>query len=159
MSVTFSPAWHPGDPAIELPELPGWDATPEAWDAWHDAVEAAEGPRVNVSNTNAVHLLGLLGLTGDGTALADREADPLAVPEVELVGEADAGDFLGRVLIALAVNPADAGTATISSGGPGTGTALMVDCGRRAGYSEDRLGELRTVAEAARAAGRTVAWS
>jgi hypothetical protein len=143
VTVTFSVAGDAASSTATRPATPAWDADAAAWAAWHGEVEALDGPSVNVSNTNAAHLLALLGLFDTG----------------ELVGQLAADDFLGRVLLALAVNPADAGIPATSTGGPGTGTALVVDCGRRVGYTEARLDQLRTVAEAARAAGRAVVWS
>jgi GAF domain-containing protein len=155
MSVTFSVMLDPAAPIRPRPEVPGIDAPDEAWDAWYEALEALDGPSVNVSNTNAAHLLALLGLTPAGTST--ERPDPFDCGD--LSGALPADEFLGRVLIALAVNPADAGIPSTSEGGPGTGTAEVIDCGRRPGYSDERLDQLRTLAEAARDAGREVVWS
>lgn len=96
---------------------------------------------VNVSNGNAVLLLDLLGLAG---------------PDA-WCGRVDGADFLGRVLLAQAIAPADAGRPALETT-TGTG-ARLVDCGRPAGYADDRLTQLRSIAEAAAAAGSTVDWS
>jgi hypothetical protein len=102
-------------------------------------------PDVNVSNANAAHLLGLLGFPVD---LEDEEAG--------LYGTASAEDFLGRVLVAQAVNPADAGVPVTEEQGEGM---LLVRCGRRVGYSEDRLASLRELADFAISRGQTIQWS
>lgn len=83
------------------------------------------GPQVNVSNTNAVLLLGLLGLPAD--------------PD----GECPAEDFLGRVLVAQALQD------TVCDDQRGTlshteGRVTWV--GRRPGYIAERLADLHTLA-------------
>lgn len=72
------------------------------------------------------------------------------------MGSMPAQDFLGRVLVAQAVNPADAGVPARVM--PSEGGATMIDCGRREGYSEDRLGQLHELAEFAVSRGRTIQW-
>lgn len=95
-----------------------------------------EPPYVNVSNANAIRLLEVLGLPCTFDMLGDSEP---------------ADDFLGRVLMALAVNPADPGLPAIEEGN-------VIDCGRRPGYLEDRLGQLRDVAAWAAAHRKVVMW-
>ncbi|THA53269.1 hypothetical protein E6R62_19470 [Streptomyces sp. A1136] len=90
------------------------------------------GVEVNMANSNAARVLGVLGYE-------------------ELAGDAEADDFLGRVLVALALVPVDAGR-------PATAEGRFVDCGRRAGYIQERLEELRALAEEARAQGLPVYW-
>lgn len=98
--------------------------------------ESAGAPQLNVTNINAVFLLEHLGFpAGD-----------------ELVGSIDADDLLGRVLIAEALAPEDEGVESTQDG-------LMTYCGRQPGYLQDRLAELREVAEGARKLGRKVQWS
>ncbi|MFD3539671.1 hypothetical protein ACFWUQ_09235 [Streptomyces sp. NPDC058662] len=87
---------------------------------------------VNMANANAVRVLDVLGYD-------------------ELYGDADAEDFLGRVLVALAVAPADAGR-------PATVDGNFIDCGRPPGYTQTRLEELRELAEDACARRLRVAW-
>lgn len=58
-------------------------------------IESDPAPEVNVSIFNAVHILNLLGI-------------PATIDD-ELVGSMDPTDFLGRILMAEAINPADAG--------------------------------------------------
>lgn len=99
-------------------------------------------PEVNVSNANAVHLLGLLGVQVEHDG--------------ELLGSMSAQDFLGRVLVALAVNPADAGIPVTTSTAPSGMT--LVDCGRSEGYADRRLAELRDVAEFAVGHDRLIQW-
>ncbi|MFE6714043.1 hypothetical protein [Streptomyces sp. NPDC057695] len=87
---------------------------------------------VNMANANAARVLDVLGYD-------------------ELAGDAEADDFLGRVLVALALVPADTGR-------PPTAEGRFVDCGRRAGYVLERLEDLRVLAEEARASGLPVYW-
>jgi hypothetical protein len=108
------------------------------------AVEADPSPEVNVSNTNAMHLLGLLGFPSQ----ADEDGS--------LCGSTTAEDFLGRVLLAQAINPSDAGVPVTTE--VGRGGATMVRMGRRAGYSDDRLTSLRELADFAVDRGRDVQW-
>lgn len=103
-----------------------------------NAVYADLAPTLNVSNRNAVDLLTLLGLNLDA--------------DDDLCGSIDASDLLGRVLIAVAVEPADAGR-------PSTTTGIMVDCGRPENYFEDRLDQLRTICGWAAERGVGIAWS
>lgn len=59
-------------------------------------LEADSGPELNVSNVNALHHLGLLGYTEDECEVGIRCSET-------------AENFLDRVLLAPALNPADAG--------------------------------------------------
>lgn len=95
-------------------------------------------PSVNMSNTNALHLL-----------------DTLGFPEREYVGSTDAEDFLGRILLALAVAPHDAGIPSHVVPGPG---ATVINGGREDGYTQRRLEQLRTLAEFARLHRVNVTW-
>ncbi len=78
---------------------------------------------VNVSNINARRLLGTLGF--------DTE---------DLSGSSEGDDFVGRVLLALALEPEDEGVPIVEQQG-------FVDCGRPHGYLQARLGELQTLGE------------
>jgi hypothetical protein len=93
---------------------------------------------VNLANANAMDVLGRLGF--------DIE---------DLVGSADADDFLGRCMVAN-VGQLDDGLTEAVSTFPGGST--MVDCGRRPGYFADRMGELYDVAMQARSLGLRVVW-
>src|SRR5215471_8779357 len=117
----------------------------------NDADEAACGCRadeVNVSNANAAALLELLGLRPDGEPVGTLPV--LDLPDFgELMGQCPGEDFLGRVLTARAFLDArgDEGTpAHVLSGGPGTGSAMVVECGRAPGYFGDRLAQLENLA-------------
>lgn len=91
-----------------------------------EAVEEDPSPFLGVSYHNARHLLNLLGYGSDTSA----------------IGGSDNGEaFLGRVLVALAANPADA-----------------VESARPEGYSEACLERLREVATFAASRGRDVQW-
>ncbi|MFB8442676.1 hypothetical protein ACFC7A_26860 [Streptomyces niveus] len=90
------------------------------------------GEAVNMNNANAARVLGALGYA-------------------ELSGDEDAELFLGRVLLALALDPEDAGRPAITEG-------RFTDGGRRAGYTGERLLELCSLAEYAREHSKYVTW-
>lgn len=108
------------------------------------AVESDPAPSMRVSDTNAMHLLGLLGLPSE-----PDESGSLA-------GSTSAEDFLGRVLLAQAINPEDAGVPVTTE--VGQGGATMMRMGRHPGYSDDRLVCLRELADFAVGRGRDVQW-
>lgn len=92
-----------------------------------------QGDFIDMNNSNASAVLDALGYS-------------------EPYGEEDAEFFLGRVLLALAVAPADAGL-------PATGTdTRFIDCGRPAGYVQMRLEELHALAQYAATAGLLITW-
>lgn len=96
------------------------------------------GPTINMNNGNAAQILGLLGLPFDGDW-----------------GEASAQDFLGRVLIAIAL------VDTASTDRHGTFDASngrWVDCGRHPGYLAGRLAELHQLAEQAATNNTPITW-
>lgn len=119
-----------------------------------DEQVSAEELEINVSNYNARHLLGTLGF--------DTE---------ELCGEATGEVFLGAVLIAQGLAPADEGvpshelTADEKAADPvlamlGTSTGMtVIHAGRHEGYTEERLDGLRELAQFAFARDLTVVWS
>lgn len=95
-----------------------------------------ESGDVNMANANAAFVLDSLGLPTD-----------------DLSGGLPADDFLGRVLMALAIAPEDEGR-------PGYQVAeRLFDCGRRPGYLQDQLGALRELAEQCTPLGAEVAWA
>lgn len=112
-------------------------------------IENGADEAVNVSNANAGHLLGVLGYEVDWS---------------DLYGEATAEDFMGRVLVAQAVNPVDAGvparelTSVEKTASLFAGFDTVIDCGRRAGYTDGRLTELRELAQLAAERGVSIAW-
>lgn len=91
---------------------------------------------LNVTSSNAKMLLDTLGVVETG----------------DLTGEMDAEDFLGRILIALGVNPTDAGV-------PATRDGFWNTMGRNEGYTDARLLELEEVARYAVDNKLTVSWS
>lgn len=107
-----------------------------------EALEESPFPGINVTSVNARALLDVLGIT--------REECP------DLVGGEAPEAFLGRVLMAQAVNPADAGVAASEVPGPG---ARSIDLGRDEGYIDERLAQLRSLAEFCVAEGREVIWA
>lgn len=108
------------------------------------AIESDPSPEMNVANDNAMHLLGLLGLPSEPDECGS------------LGGSTTAEDFLGRVLIAQAVSPSDAGVPVTEE--TGQGGVTMIRMGRRVGYSDDRLTTLRELADFAVDRGRDVQW-
>jgi hypothetical protein len=121
-------------------------------------------PEVNLSNHNASMVLETLGVD-----VAD-----------DLCGSMSADDFLGRVLIALAISPADEGMPAYKlTGADYTGqggllggllaglaeaeandepTATFWQGARPAGYLQERLEMLREIAEFAKSKGWGVCW-
>lgn len=124
--------------------LPGTDADGE-WEP--NPLE------VNLANGNAVLVAAALGLQLD----ADYPGD--------LSGAIDAQDFLGRVLVALAISPADEGMPAheLLPGDAGRlawfGDATVIQGARHPGYLQERLEQLRALAEYAVARNVQVWWS
>lgn len=102
-------------------------------------LEEDPSPQVNLSNFNARFVLAALGVDSE-----------------DLCGEDGAESFLGRVLTALAIAPVDEGVPAHDLPGPG---AQVVECGRRAGYLQERLAVLHEVALWAVERGRCVQWA
>lgn len=109
----------------------------------------------NFSNVNAVRIAESLGFRLD----PDHDGD--------LFGEMDAAKFLGHVLVALAIAPADEGMPAFElSPGDSAGIFGVVQEGgprfiqgaRRPGYLQDRLRELHALAEWAVANNQPVQW-
>ncbi|MET7717730.1 hypothetical protein [Streptomyces sp. NPDC005407] len=90
------------------------------------------GEPVNMANSNAARVLDTLGY-----------AEPY--------GEEDAQLFLGRVLLAFALDPEGAGRPAVTD-------VRFIDCGRSQGYAQSRLNELHELAEYAQARGLRVTW-
>jgi hypothetical protein len=100
-----------------------------------------EEPEVQMSNSNAVDLLDVLGLIEEGADFSDY-----------CVGSMPAQDFLGRVLVAKAVAPESAERLPESQGNIHYG-------GREAGYVQAKLERMQEMAEWAIANQRKVIWS
>ena len=99
---------------------------------------------VNMSNRNARPVLESLGIEGDDL----------------WCGSMDAQEFLGRVLMALAVAPTDEGLPEHEwEGASEFGFGRFIDAGREPGYLQARLERLHEVAAAAVADGLQVVWS
>jgi hypothetical protein len=107
-------------------------------------VPAVEFPEINLANGNARKMLEVLGVDVDD----------------DLCGEVSADDFLGRILVALALSPVDEGMPAYKiSGGVGSGEGAEFWQGARpAGYTQEVLGRLREVAEFAKSKGWGVCW-
>lgn len=112
-------------------------------------VPAADELSVNMSNANAATVCATLGV--------DLE-------DWGWCGSLTAEDFLGRVLVALAIQPADEGVPAheVPFGVPGrpawTGEARFIECGRAPGYIQERLGQLRELADWAVANGTEISF-
>jgi hypothetical protein len=83
--------------------------------------------------------------------------DALGLDPVDMSGALPADDFLGRVLMAEAVAPHDEGLPSYDDT-QATGPT-WIECGRREGYLQERLAELRELAEAAKNEGAEVSWA
>lgn len=99
---------------------------------------ATGSPKVNMANGNAKQVFDLLGLTFDGDW-----------------GTTTGPDFLGRVLLALAL----IGTTTDGVGRPEVVDGRWTHGGRRPGYLAERLAELHHLASWAIEHGADVDWS
>lgn len=133
---------------------------PDIDEVFVDAVHA--DLHVNVNAQNAADLFALLGLP---TTNSDGEFG---------VGESAADDFLGRVLLAQGIAPADAGTdaRTLTSADrddphvasplralAAAGFSNLVMCAREPGALDMLLVRLAALATAARQEGRRITWS
>lgn len=133
------------------------------------ACEADPAPSVNVTNLNASDLFRALGILADdpaGEAAAHISFEEMTfdgVPEGDPAdspfngGSMAPEDFLGRVLLALAITPADEGRPEIDATRPGG--AVTVLCARRPGYLQMRLAELHELAQFAVSRNRMIFWS
>jgi hypothetical protein len=102
------------------------------------ACPEAEELEINMSNSNAAVVCAALGI--------DLDAEGWC-------GSLPAEDFLGRVLVALAIQPSDEGIPVHELP---TGGVRWVECGRRPGYIQERLGQLHELAQWAVAHGAEV---
>ena len=112
----------------------------------------AEELEVNMSNSNAAQVASTLGI--------DLDAEGWC-------GNMGAEDFLGRILVALALSPADEGMpsfqlapgdsagifGTVREGGP-----TFIQGARRPGYLQERLEQLRELADWALANGAEISF-
>jgi hypothetical protein len=103
------------------------------------AVEADPAPSFGAGGSNTAHLLKLLGLP--------------STPDEDgcFFGSMPAQDFLDRVLAAQAAS-VDYRVPAFAAAGP------SIHVGRRPGYAEQRLADLRAIAEFGVSRGRTVQW-
>jgi hypothetical protein len=106
-----------------------------------DAQDQTSDLEINVSNANAAFILDALGYAE-------------SVTEGELFGETSGEDFLGRVMVALGLAPADEGRPSP----PDADHVTVVDCGRRPGYLQEKLDMLRELGDAAKGFGSMVVW-
>lgn len=120
-------------------DLPGHDM---CYDCREEQIDACPvcSLSLNVSNVNGAQILASLGVESD------------------YCGSIDPADLLGRSLLG-PVTTDDSGIAPTVDGGPGTGRAMLVECGLPAGYFAERFGRLADLASSAMAHGLVVAWS
>lgn len=99
--------------------------------------------KMNVSNSNAGMLFGVLGV------------------EADWCGAMDADEFLGYVLVALGMPLDDSEVKTTESqamGPDGPVGPRIIECGRPAGYVTQRLTTLAGMAVEAKRLGRRITW-
>lgn len=112
--------------------------------------EMAGAPEVNMANDNAMLVMQALGLlTGESP---EQDWDDMWGGASECPAE----DLLGRALMALAVSPSDEGAPAYDDSRPAG--PRWINCGRRPGYLQEKLEDLRGLAEFCRARGRLVTW-
>lgn len=99
---------------------------------------------VNMNNRNAGFVFEALGLALDPAGDGDW------------AGQVEASDFQGRVLMALALAPADEGMPSYEHVGPG---ARMIEGSRRPGYLQEQLQALHKLAVWAVEHNAKVVWS
>ena len=99
-------------------------------------------PQLQVSNTNGLRLLESLGLS--------------TPEEPQYFGTVSAEDFLGRTLIALALEPTDEGIPLVDS--ITSGGARLIECGRPVGYLQQKLEMLRDVITFAQKHNSNISW-
>ena len=97
---------------------------------------------VNMSNSNAHNVCQALGI----------DLEP------EWCGSMSADDFLGRVLLALAISPEDEGMPSYELPRE-PGRVRWIEAARRPGYLQERLGQLRELADWAVANEAIVMWA
>ena len=100
-------------------------------------------------------LLKLLGLMRSDAEPGMFLGAPVTVPEDDSCGDCPAEDFLGRVLIALAM--VDTATDDVN-GLPAVTEGNVHDLGRSPGHLAFRLGQLEAMARFAVANGNPVSW-
>lgn len=101
----------------------------------------ADALEINVSNVNARVLLENLGFS-----ILDEDG------ELDLCGSAAGADLLGRVLLAQALVPTDAGVPAVQTGN-------FIDCGRHEGYMDERFEQLSALATWAATHNAKVVWA
>lgn len=93
-----------------------------------------DAPELNVSNANAEAILSVLGFE-----------------EIQYEGTISGDDLMGRILIAQAINPTDAGI-------PATRDGNFISCGRNEGYIDQRLEQLAEIAAFATKHNLSIYW-
>lgn len=116
--------------------------TPDATIHCYPVYDTDSDLSVTMSNVNGLRVLEVLGFDSEDG--------------IPYVGTCDADDFEGRVALARALTPVDAGipvTTTVGENGP-----TVVECGRRPGYLQDRLDTLADLAALARSHNSPISW-
>lgn len=113
-------------------------------------------PEVNIANGNAMDILDTLGIDYRYEPTPEElEHDFFGLAGVELLGSMDAQEFLGRVLMGLAVAPESAEIPAHAA----VGAPNIIRAHREPGYIQHTLERLHEVAQAAAANNRQVAWA
>lgn len=105
--------------------------------------------------SHAVEALGMLPSVNMANGNAEDVLDALGINRHDISGSMPARDFLGRILMALAVAPESAPIPAHTMGG----ATNVVRCERAPGYVQDRLRDLHEVAEFAIAHDRPITWA
>jgi hypothetical protein len=122
-----------------------------------DVDEITDGPgEINLNQANAKRVLCALGYVTGAELAADEDAPTvlgIRFTGLDMYGQDAAESFLGRVLLALAVSPADEGM-------PAHEVAHNVtEGGRGAGYLQRVLADLHELAAYCATQGTDVAWA
>lgn len=112
-------------------------------------------PTVNVASSHAVDILEVLGLTSRHEPIETDGHTALNIPGDDLCGSLPAQDFLGRILMALAVAPESAERPAYAA----VGASHVTSCYRRAGYLQSKLHELHEVAQFCHTHDRPIIWA
>ena len=175
MSVTFAPAIDPDAPVVWFLECADGVRRDERTGSYTEVAGRIEPHTLTCEDEDCRIYGPSLDIVGDGSPAVNMTnvnarlvLDALGLPFEDGTGALDAEDFWGRVLMALAIAPEDAGMPRHQLvagdvaplfGEVREGGATFIECGRREGYLQDKLRELVEVARWASTVGREVTWA
>ena len=111
--------------------------------------EGGTSPKVNMANGNVVGIFKVLGLLSD-------TPDSTDVDDAFQGGSLSAEDFMGRIVIAEALAPISPARPTVES--QSSQGARFIECGLPEGYVQERIADLRVVAEYGVSNNREIQW-